>query len=499
MKVLPVPNETKVRRLSEGETEDFEYLYKRYLIENERNQRTYVMVYGTSSPYLEKHKQVFTWIRKNREYFTTEQEHFLLYNLFCRNVIDLWHKRIKGKIKQAKTCKTVFPSKLNSNVRVGETCYSGFYSSQVDAKKTLSAEKSSFVFNYSTNQLIDVCPKEGLIIDLFNKDQVVCCSHLSANSKLRFIHDVIKLFPSAYMITMDSPFMTNLMKKRDLEIGVIRSRDTYKCTLKVRTEKASGIETSLFSEKRARIWDKRRCKLNGKQYQDFLEKYECPLYCKYHLDRLKCSRSHTVGIRPLTFLVDTTFTTGATMFKPRSLIIVDNVKLLMDSLKKFGTFEVPEVDCVHLDFDKGFKKILQILLNREIYRAKTYEKQGWLVLMEHLRNTPPKNGLWPSRPHRYYNETQDYLIKILLEENRSCIEGLDSDTYQKLCDTKRAIYAIKLALRAKKPYTMMPVGSKRVFIPKDYKHLVRAHIKPYGSYFLLLNAVNAGHYKADFL
>lgn len=475
MKNILIRNNTKCRKIKEDD--GFENLYKRYLVENDRNQKTYIMVYGVPSTYLEKHKQLFTWIRNNREYLTKEQENFILYNLFCREV-DLWHK--KSNITTYKEN----ISRLNS-AKVNN-CY--IYNPEKDLNK------SSFVFNYPSDQLRKI--SDGYIMDKFNKEKVVCYNSLK-NKKLFFIQKIIKLFPSAYIITIDSSLMNKLMRKKDLEIGVIRSRNFYKCTLHIKNE---NMEKFFFSNKKAKTWDNRLCKkYYGKNYCEYLTKYDCSLNCKYYLDHIKCSRSHTVGMRPFTFFVETTFSSNSFEFKPRSLVIIDNVKLLIDNLKKFYTFELSIKDCKNLNLSNNFKENISILLENEIYKEKTYEKKGWLSLIKQLQNTPPKNGLWPSKPHKYYNESDTYLYKILLKENRSCFDGLNNNDYKKLCDIKKTIYSMKLSKKSSEPYIIEKIDGKYIFTPNNYNHLIKAHIKPYGSYFLLLNTLNSEYYKDDFV
>jgi len=280
--------------------------------------------------------------------------------------------------------------------------------------------------------------------------------------------------------------MKLLLKNKNLDISAVRNNSYYKCRLVV---PKNVLYKATFTENRS--FDKRLCKSLGKSDKNlFLRTNNCLFNCRYYIDRFKCSRSRIVGMRPYTFLTQTIFMDGShVLYRPRNLMIIDNMTNFVDNLRSYFSFSI--------DYKS---KDLNTVLESLIEKANAYKRKGWDKLIEDTKIIPPTDHEYPSIKRSYLSRELDKttIYNCLISDGKRFTDGLlkrELNSYFKIKDT---IFKIKLAISSKSCYTINECRGKHEYIPKDVKYIIQKHIKPYASYFLLLNPNDSYKYENFF-
>lgn len=453
--------------------------FRRYIKILERYSNTYTN--GESSRYLAECRHYLTWFMKNKQYMNSKVKHYLLYNFLVRNLDLREDKEVKYKFNHIPN--TI----LNNNFKLDTKKGYNFYKEEIKNNyKPSSLKKDKWIFKYLQ---LKKCSNYNIINNFKHTHLIYYENYDNIEEKAKFTLFLSNIFPSTYIITdKDKEYMTYLKSR---EVGIIYKRNDYKCTIDTQQDELNKVS---FNSSRPFL--KGLCNKYINKFQ-FMLNHNCLIHCKYYLDRIKCLRSKTVILFPYTFFNATTLSNGGLeLFKPKSLIIINNVEWLIKSLATFFSFEISAEYCRNLNFKKeSIKEDLQKLYNKFYYKVKTYEKQGWLNQIQKLKDKPLKGGFFPSISNSYKKESNEYLFRLLNKRGHTSIDGLNIEEYRKLCKLKRALYNIRLALDI--PYQVRWLDKKIIFIPLDLKSLIERYIISYGSYFLLIDK-NAKKYKPYF-
>jgi len=481
---LPIKRKEKIRTLNTSEEQLSNKNLKSYLTAYKRSQESFIKIYGLPSVYLEKHKFYVEWYYKNLEYFTEKESYTIGYSIFCRDIIgERFPYKTVEKIKALET-KSTFDESIRSKKSI--------YTEEVDDFKfDSSVIKSDWCFNYDPIQL-EVCGKWSKLLNSFNKNLVVPYNFkgVSPEDRSNLILLLSKLFPSTYMLSMNKFFVPIVYNKLS-EVGVIKSTDVYKCLI----NKGTIYNKSSFKGK-GKPFTKAPCKkLFGKKRIDFLNSNSCHLNCAYYLDRMKASRSRNTIMRPFTFFKQTNFSEGGSkIFKPRSLMIIDNIEALYNSLKNFFSFTVDAALCKKINFksNKGMYSLYEKIRNE----VKVFEQKGWTKMMQEMRSIPASYDSYPCGIGPF--ELEDDFTVYRHIENRNSVEGLNNKELMQVFKLKEIIFKIKLAFKAQGRYTINKSRKIYKFTPNSVEHLLKRFITYYGRYFLIMNINYADEYVSDF-
>ena len=446
-----------------------EKFLKHALLCIKRRQESYVVLYRTFNPvFLEYENRLKKALKDNSD----------IEGVFREN-------RLKKELLQAVDIE--FEPEFN-NKRFKTSFYKAAdleLSNNLYQKEVIYKKEEMPLSNWEFQCGID-CKEWFTLINEFSYSKVVSFDTGTLRHKYRveLLNKLFRVFPTVYINSSNAAMMKLLLKSKNLDIAVVRNNAYYKCRLVV---PENVLYEATFTENN-RPFDKRLCKsLNKSKKSLFIKSNNCLLNCRYYIDRFKCSRSRIVGMRPYTFLTQTIFMDGShVLYRPRNLMIIDNVSNFVESLRSYFSFYLGRES-------KDLKTVLKSL----IIKADEYKKRGWDKLIEATKIIPPLDHGYPSVKTSYLSRELDKTViyNCLVGEGKRFTDGLlkrELNDYFKIKDT---IFKIIIAISSKSCYTVSMSKDKYLYIPKDVKHIIEKHIKPYASYFLLLNPNDSQRYK----
>lgn len=388
-----------------------------------RSQESYSLLYGYGSSFLEKHKQLtlFTNQLPENERLTYE------YSLGVRDVLNLFEKPYIERVEKKSSR---FQAILDEP-----------YVSFLDLENHKIDSLPDWEFTYDESLFSAFKTQKTFTVETSTKEEVI----ISA----------LSLFPDSFLITFDSK-LVNYLKNKGIELGILRKKDSYTCCL---------TESRL---------DKAPCNnMFGVAKLEHLMNNSCYINCRYLRNVQTCKNFKTAVMRPFTFFTQ--------IFKshhtPRTLLVIDHLKGFEDSLKSYFSFSA------HV-FKKNYFEELKSLIDLRVFKLKTYERNGWLNLIEQLRKTAPSDERYPSfRCNRFEYENENSLYLYLKRSGAKCVDGLNSKDFAKYCELKMEIFKMNLALSAKDPYVIQ----RGVHTPHFTEHIWKLIISKYAKYTLIIS------------
>lgn len=395
---------------------------EKYLKANKRDQDSYSFLYSYGSSFLEKHKQLTLLT----DQLTESEKLAYEYSLGVRDVLNLFEKPYFEKSEKK-------PSRFQA---VLDEPYVSF----------LDLE----------NHKIDPLPDWEFTDDSapFSIFKIQRTLTLETSSKEEVITEALKLFPDSFLITFDSQLVRSLRNK-SIELGILRKKDSYTCCLtKSRLDKAPCHS------------------LYGTAKLEHLMNNSCYTNCRYLRDIQICKNFKTAVMRPFALFTQV----FKSNYTPRTLLVIDQLKGFEDSLKSYFAFSAPSIK--H-DYFNELKKLIDL----KVFKLKTYEKKGWLCLIEQLRKTAPQDERYPSfKSNKFEHENENSLYLYLKRSGAKCVDGLDSKDFSKYCELKMEIFKMNLALSAQDPYIIQ----RGVHTPRSTKHIWKSIISKYAKYTLII-------------
>jgi len=484
---LPIKRNKPIRVLTASEKKLNNKNLKRYLVVYKRSQDSFLKIHGMSSIYLERHKLRVEWYYNNLEYFTAQESYVIGFSIFCKDIVgERYPYKTVEKIPVIERSKPTFDESIKSDRNI--------YTEEVDTFKLECSIKPNWMFDYDK---LDVCGKWSGLLQSFSQNLVVPCNFkdITLQDRSELIFFLSKLFPNSYMLSINTSFVPrvyNILKKDVGAVGAIKNTDLYKCVIDSGT-----VYTKPSFKGKEKAFTRAPCKsLFGKKRIEYMQKNNCHLNCVYYLDRMRTARARNAIMRPYNFFKQTIFSAGGSkMFKPRTLMIIDDIEVLFDALRRFFSFTIDADICKKINFKSNTG--LTNLYDKLRDKVKVFEQKGWMSLIQEMRKVPHIFDTYPS-PIGPYELEDNLTIDRYIEKDRNSVEGLNTKDLMQVFKLKETIFKIKLAFGAKGRYTINKYGNVYKFVPNNVEHLLKRFVTYYGRYFLLMHINNAEDYVDTF-
>lgn len=472
--MIPLLSSTVINPLTPEEKASRKRFHAHFLRVCNRWQEHHIMMHGIRSKFWDKHKEMVEYWLASEEYWPKKEAYLFIYSIMVCDVLGVGDalKEIEAKNIKNAGIPNAFKKKDHTSYIDPSLSINTFYDNQLRSPDIIVDNNSNFKFenlgNYGT--------WDHVLQQFSSKNKVVYAIGDKVEPKFRseLIQHAIRSFPDSYILSNNRMVVKSLHDAK--LVSVLKRNDLYPCTLRI-------DDGPVFDN--IKSYPYRLCKkYYGKEKDTYLSEHGCYKNCGYYHARFAASRSLHTAMRYLTFVVQTYFSEGgAILFKPRTLIVVENMNDLVSTFRNFFSFRIPKKYDPRCDTYSTLSRIKDFL-EEKILR---YENKGWDTLVDGLRNLPDIVEYPNHWPHPYTKEDDITLFKILKKQGRSYYEGLKRKQLKDLHKTKDNLYRVKLALQDTSRYNVSVRDAFYVIQPRSVNYIIKEHITKYAKYFLILS------------